>query len=261
MTGNALDLIGQVDVWVWQALAVFLRCGAVVALMPAFGERSVPMRVKLGLTMALTAVVAPGAPDAPLKSLIEVSIPFFLYFACAEAVTGLFLGLTLRLFVLVLQTAGSMAAQSTSLAQVLGGAAAEPLPAVGYVLVVGGLALAVMAGLHVDVARFLLASYDLVPVGRFPSVALVSEGGLAQVAGCFGLALSLAAPFVIASLLYNLTLGVINRAMPQLMVALVGAPVITCGALVTLMLCAPMILLAWREALMTFLANPAAMPR
>ncbi|MFC3118840.1 flagellar biosynthetic protein FliR [Jhaorihella thermophila] len=35
---------------------------------------------------------------------------------------------------------------------------------------------------------------------------------------------SLSAPFVIASLLYNLTLGAINRAMPQLMVTLVGAP-------------------------------------
>ena len=48
-------------------------------------------------------------------------------------------------------------------------------------------------------------------------------------AASFALALSLAAPFVIASLLYNVALGVINKAMPQLMVAFVGAPAITCG--------------------------------
>ena len=52
----------------------------------------------------------------------------------------------------------------------------------------------------------------------------VAEWGVARVGAAFALALGLAAPFVIAAVLYNLALGVINKAMPQLMVALVGAP-------------------------------------
>ena len=72
----------------------------------------------------------------------------------------------------------------------------------------------------------------------------------------FALAFTLAAPFVITSLVYNLALGVINRAMPQLMVAFVGAPVITFGAVFLLFLSAPLILSVWNAEFLAFLANP-----
>ena len=43
------------------------------------------------------------------------------------------------------------------------------------------------------------------------------ESCICQIAHSFGLAFALATPFVIASLIYNLALGVINRAMPRKM--------------------------------------------
>ena len=72
----------------------------------------------------------------------------------------------------------------------------------------------------------------------------------------FSLALSLAAPFAAASFVYNLALGAINRAMPQLMVAFVGAPAITAGALLILWAAAPEILARWGEAADLALIDP-----
>ena len=77
-----------------------------------------------------------------------------------------------------------------------------------------------------------------------------------QVAHAFELAFVLAAPFVLMSVLYNLALGVINKAMPQLMVAFVGAPVITLGGLFLLFLAAPTMLTVWMSGLDQFMANP-----
>ena len=85
--------------------------------------------------------------------------------------------------------------------------------------------------------------------------------GLRAVSHVFALGFTLAAPFVIASLVYNVTLGVINRAMPQLMVAFVGAPVITFGALVMLFAASPALLSVWLDAMGAFFANPAALRR
>jgi flagellar biosynthetic protein FliR len=48
--------------------------------------------------------------------------------------------------------------------------------------------------------------------------------------------------------------------MPQLMVAFVGAPVITLGGLVLLALSAPLMLGAWLRALDGFLAMPFGAP-
>ena len=162
---------------------------------------------------------------------------------------------------LALQTAGSIAAQATSLSQILGGSAAEPIPAMGYVLVVGGIALAIMSGLHVHAARFMVYSYEIFPAGSLPEARALSHWGTAHVGHAFSLAFLLAAPFVIASMIYNLALGVISRAMPQLMVAFVGAPVITFGGVFILFLAAPFMLSVWRDGLLDFLANPLALPQ
>ena len=99
-------------------------------------------------------------------------------------------------------------------------------------------------------------SYVLLPIGLFSDGSDVADWGLAQVAHAFELAFVLAAPFVLMSVLYNLALGVINKAMPQLMVAFVGAPVITLGGLFLLFLAAPTMLGIWLSALDGFMADP-----
>jgi flagellar biosynthesis protein FliR len=241
----------------WHGAMVFLRVSALVSLLPAFGDRSVPTRVKLGLSIAFTMIVAPAVSAIPAPNDLLSLVGF----AASEIGIGLALGFGIRMFVLVLQTAGSIAAQSTSLSQILGGAGVEPLPAMGFILVVGGVALAVMTGLHVRAATFLIASYDMLPFSTVPDGGEISQWGLQQVSQGFSLAFLLAAPFVIASVIYNLTLGVINRAMPQLLVAFVGAPVITFGGLFLLFASAPLMLSVWVDALAVFLQNPSGIAR
>lgn len=232
---------------------VFLRVGAMMALLPAFGEHSVPQRVRLVLTIAFTAITAPAVWDQlPPRPGIAALL--------AEAATGLLLGAGLRLLVMALQMAGTMIAQATSLAQIFGGMG-EPQPAVGHLLVAAGLALAVMAGLHVRVAELLILSYSVFPSGTLPAAADLAHWGVAGAGRAFALAFTLAAPFTIAALLYNLALGFINRAMPTLMVSFVGAPALSAGGLVLLALAAPMLLSVWQEALTGFLSNPFSVPR
>ncbi|TDL74205.1 type III secretion protein [Palleronia sediminis] len=253
MTGIA-DLIALVEAQSAGVLGTFLRVAALMALLPGFGERSIPVRVRLVLAIALTAVVAPAA--ANLYPVAPSGPGAALYLT--ETAAGLAMGAGLRILVHVLQIAATMAAQSVSLSQILGTQAADPQPAMGHVLVMGGLALAMTAGLHVKVVEFILRSYEILPAGRMPLASELAPWGIARVADSFGLAFVLAAPFVVTSLVYNLALGAINRAMPQLMVAFIGAPAITLGGLVLFAVTAPLLLSLWLAALDGFLANPAA---
>ena len=249
----AAEVLGLTQAMLAVGFAVFLRVGAAAALLPAFGERSVPVRLRLALALGFTVITAPAVlpvlpdlgPGAPWGRLVAT-----------EVIAGLALGAGLRLLVLALSTAGSMAAQATSLAQIFGGAAADPAPVIGHVLVISGLALACMTGLHVRLVELFVLSYQVMPAGTFPRPDDLLDWGLFRVGHAFSLAFGLAAPFVIASLVYNLALGVINRAMPQLMVAFVGAPAITAGALTILALASPLILEVWMAALGAFLADP-----
>ncbi|MCF8510061.1 MAG: flagellar biosynthetic protein FliR [Rhodobacteraceae bacterium] len=244
-----LDLIGLGQDFAVAALFVFLRIGAAMALIPAFGENSVPQRLRLFIALAFTAVVAPAAMPLMPKDpgLMATAV---------EIVAGLALGAAFRLFILALQTAGAMIAQATSLSQITAGAPPEPQPAVGHLLTAAGLALAVMAGLHVKVAAVLILSYSILPAGAFPNASDITEWGVWQIAQAFSLAFSLAAPFTIAALMYNLALGGINRAMPALMVSFIGAPALSAAGLVLLALLSPLLLGVWTGALAGFLDSP-----
>jgi flagellar biosynthesis protein FliR len=236
------------------AVLVFMRIGAIMALLPGFGEQAIPMRVRLGLTVAFTMVVWPLL--APELLAVDPTRPFVAMMVI-EAGVGLLFGLSIRLLVMALQFAGAIAAQSTSLAQIFGpNATPDPMPAMGNILMLAGVTLAVTAGLHVKAAVAMAESYAILPMGVPVSGADVAAWGMARVAQAFALGLSLAAPFVIAAFAYNLALGAINRAMPQLMVAFVGAPAITAGGILILLLAAPAILQVWTGRMDATLANP-----
>jgi flagellar biosynthetic protein FliR len=245
---NSLTGIGANLLWL--GLMVFMRVGSAMSLLPAFGEQAVPQRVRLVLALAFTVVVAPTvqiAPDPAKAGVVSLLI---------EVVIGLILGIGLRLFIFALQTAGAMAAQATTLSQMFGDAGPEPLPAIGNLLVMAGLAIAVATGLHVRAAELMILSYQILPAGHVPGAQDVARWGLSQISHMFSLAFCLAAPFTIAALLYNVALGIINRAMPALMVSMIGAPVLTAGGLVLMVLAVPLGLVLWAQALHGFLAAP-----
>ncbi|WOI56184.1 flagellar biosynthetic protein FliR [Palleronia sp. LCG004] len=239
------------------AFAVFLRVGAIMALLPGFGEQSIPVRVRLVIALAFTVITAPAiAPTLPSALLDRIGPAIG-----AEVVIGLSLGATLRLFVMALSIAGSIAAQSVSLAQILGGAGVDPQPAIGHIMVLSGLTLAIMMGLHIKIAQLIIYSYELMPPGQWPDAADMLTWGVDRVGKAFSLGFTLAAPFVIISMIYNLALGVINRAMPQLMVSFVGAPAITAGGLIVLAMSLPFVLQVWLSLMDQFIVDPTGAPR
>ncbi len=259
MLDGLAQILAQTSLNLAGVMLVFVRVAAVVALMPGFGEQAIPARVRLmaamGFTMVVWPMVEPNLPPispglAALGGLVVI-----------EAGIGFLIGISLRLMVMALQFAGSVAAQSTAISQVAGvGVTPDPMPAIGNILMLGGLTLALVTGLHIKAALAMASSYELFPLGTIPVAGDIAEWGIARVANVFAFGFTMAAPFVIASFAYNLALGAINRAMPSLMVAFVGAPLITAGALLILLLAAPAILGVWNERLDMVLANPMGMP-
>lgn len=249
-------------------MGVFVRIGAVAGLLPGFGERVISIRIRLIGAIAFTIIVWPVvmteaiasmgtvAGNGPISSSV-ISPISLIWFFLAEVTVGLSLGIAIRFFVFALQLAGTMAAQATAVAQIFGGGGMpDPMPAIGNILTIGGIAVALAAGLHIKATTAMIGSYSVLPFGVFPIAGDLASWGLLRASQAFELAFTLAAPFLIASLAYNVALGAINRAMPQLMVAFVGAPAITAGAIFFLFLAGPVGLLHWSGELDLAFAMP-----
>ncbi|MEL7463179.1 MAG: flagellar biosynthetic protein FliR, partial [Pseudomonadota bacterium] len=159
------------DAEVYALAGVFARIGAAVSLAPGFGETSIPVRIKLGAAVALTALAWPAvAPLASARPAPETAFDLG-FLIGAEAICGLALGLSVRMLIFALQYAGSIAAQATSVAQILGGGVTpDPMPALGALLTLAGIALALAAGLAEKLVAAIIASYAVLPYGALPIV-------------------------------------------------------------------------------------------
>ena len=108
----------RIDISLLPALAaafmlVFARIGAMVMLLPGFGEMTVPVKVRLAMALILTLILVPlhraqFQVDAGNLNAVGVLM-------VQEIVIGLVLGLTARVTISALQVAGSVIAQQLGL--------------------------------------------------------------------------------------------------------------------------------------------------
>ncbi|MGQ0680898.1 flagellar biosynthetic protein FliR [Bradyrhizobium sp.] len=219
----------RVDISVLPALAatfmlVFARIGAMVMLLPGFGETNIPTRIKLSIALLLTLIILPlhrTAYQVDMSSLTPL-----LVLMLHEIVVGIVLGATARVTLSALQVAGSVIAQQLGLGFVT---AIDPTQGqqgllIGNFLTILGLTLLFATDSHHLVIAALSESYRIFSPGEvFPSgdVAALATRAFAA---AFKIGLQLSAPFLVFGLVFNIGLGILARLMPQMQVYFVGVP-------------------------------------
>lgn len=208
----------------FQVLLVFARVGTALTIVPGFGERYVLARQRLLLGLLLSALVAPVAA-APIAAPPGEPARLFALVG-GEIAVGLFLGAVTRLAMAALHVAGTIVAFQSGLSAA---AMFDPNEA-GQGTLPGNLfsttALVVMfaSDLHHLLLRALAASYDRLPIGGGLPAADAVEVLTRLGDAALRTGLELAAPLVAASVLANLALGLLGRAMPALQVLTLAMP-------------------------------------
>ena len=224
------------------------RAGAAVMLLPGLGEAELPTFVRVGLALGLAALLLPGlAPAMPPAPADPVAVAGMV---AAELLTGLWLGWLARLLVQALPIAGQIASYMLGLSNVL-----QPDPALGAQTTalarLLGLAAPVVllaSGLYSLPVMALAGSYKLIAPGALVPAGDASELVVRAVAEAFGLALRLASPFVLASIVWHLALALLARAVPRLQVYALAMPGQILGGLVLVAALMATLIAAWQEA-------------
>ena len=219
----------RVDISLLPALAatfmlVFARVGAMVMLMPGFGESNIPVRIKLGIALLLTLIILPlhrSAYQIDLSSMASLGV-----LMVHEIVIGIVLGATARVTLSALAVAGSVIAQQLGLGFVT---AVDPTQGqqgviVGNFLTILGITLLFVTNLHHLVIAALHDSYQLFRPGEVPVVGDVAALVARTTTDAFRVGVQLAGPFLVFGLLFNVALGVLSRLMPQMQVFFVAMP-------------------------------------
>jgi flagellar biosynthetic protein FliR len=219
----------RVDISLLPALAatfmlVFARVGAMVMLMPGFGESNIPVRIKLGIALLLTLIILPlhrAAYQIDLTSMSSLGV-----LMVHEIVIGIVLGATARVTLSALAVAGSVIAQQLGLGFVT---AVDPTQGqqgvlIGNFLTMLGLTLLFATDSHHLVIAALNESYRIFSPGELLPSGDVAALATRAFAAAFKIGMQLSAPFLVFGLVFNIGLGVLARLMPSMQVYFVGVP-------------------------------------
>lgn len=249
MSQDAATLLATLPAWAFGFVLVMARVGGAMTLLPGLGEVDPPAMVRVGLALGVTALLLPG---------IEPSIPPFpqasMQAGCmigAEVITGVWLGWLARMLVMALPIAGQFIAYMLGVANVLQpdpelGGQATPIAqlfsrAVPVVILVSGLyamPLAALAG-----------SYRLVAAGTLLPAPDATQTAVAAVVKAFALAVQLASPFLLASIVWHVATGLLARLVPRLQVYFVAMPGQILGGIALLAALTTALLAAWEASI------------
>ncbi|HDG1690303.1 TPA: flagellar biosynthetic protein FliR [Kluyvera georgiana] len=221
------------DQWVsWLGLYFWplLRVLALIATAPILSERSVPKRVKVGLGIIITFVIAPSLPpvDVPLFSANA------LWLALQQILIGIALGFTMQFAFAAIRTCGEIIGlqMGLSFATFVDPGSNLNMPILARILDMLAMLLFLVFNGHLWLISLLVDTFHTLPIGGEPInsnafLALTRAGGMIFLNG-----LMLALPIITLLLTVNLALGMLNRMTPQLSVFVIGFPItLTVGIL------------------------------
>jgi flagellar biosynthetic protein FliR len=211
------------------------RILGLIAAAPLFGNRSIPARVKLGLAILLTIIVAPVIPPVPRIELVSLS---GLLIVMQQIIIGLAMGFAMRIVFAAIEFAGEVIGLTMGLgfATFFDPQTQGRSSAISQFLGLLAIMLFLASNIHVMLLAVLVESFTTLPIAGAP----MTGGGfyrLAEWGGrIFSAGTQLALPMVAALLITNMALGILTRAAPQLNLFAIGFPLtISVGFIVILL--------------------------
>ena len=212
---------------------IFCRIGACLMLMPGFSSPRVPPHVRLFLALAVTLALTPILLPTAEAVVTDASPATLLPLIVSELLVGALIGLLARFFFLALQTLANAMVMAIGFANLPGAPIeeADPSAAMVSLITLSAAVLVFLTEQHWEIFRALLASYGALP----PTEGFRVQFGLMQMADslseAFFLALRVASPFIIYSVVVNLAIGLMNKLTPQIPVYFISLPFIVAGGL------------------------------
>jgi flagellar biosynthesis protein FliR len=217
----------QLNVWLTSFLWPFVRILALIGTAPLFSQMAIPVRAKVGLGAFITLIVAPTIGAVPQATVFSAEGVLIIG---NQFMIGAALGMTMQIAFAAIDAAGEFIGQQMGLSFATlydpreGGNSAVISR---FLNTVAMLAFLVFDG-HLQMISALVSTFQTVPVATNVLGALQHAQGWRTVAGygttIFSTGLLLSLPVVAALLIANLSLGILNRAAPQIGIFQVGFP-------------------------------------
>ena len=230
----------QILAWLTPLLWPFLRVLALLSALPVLSQKSVPLRVKVGLALFIALAAQASLPAMPVVALDS---PAALLNVLQQVLVGATLGFAVRVVFAALELGGELIGLQMGLnfAGFFDPATASQGTASGRFFGTMVAFLFILGNGHLAVIAALVHSFEVFAVGDEPFAFLRNTQPQQWGTALFTLGLWIALPLVGMLLFVNLVLGVISRVAPQISVFSVGFPVTVSVGLIGMLVTLPLL--------------------
>lgn len=217
--------LAQLETWLGGLLWALGRVGGLCLVAPVLGSGVIPARIRVGLVVMLTLVLAPLAPAAvdPLSAAGVATM-------ASQVLVGAAVGFVLKLVFEAVAFGGELVGQGMSLgfAEVVnpGEGGSTPVLSQFYTVLVTLLFLALNG--HLRLIQLLADSFQTLPPGPLAIDAQGLHAVVMFATQLFAGAVRVALPAVTALLVVNVGFAAISRAAPSMNLFAVGFPITLC---------------------------------
>jgi flagellar biosynthetic protein FliR len=228
----------QIAAWVGFVFWPLVRVLAMIGTVPVLSHRSIPLRAKVAIGVAIALVLAPTIQTPALQATLDA---VFFEILVRNILVGVALGFAIRILFSGVELAGQMVGLQVGLsfAGFFNPEATDmDNPVANFVSLLVLLLFLAIDG-HLMVLYGLRQSFEVFPIAQPSSQALAFEAIAGLGAQVFSIALSISLPVLAVMLLINVVLGVMARVSPQLNLFAVGFPITLSAGMVVLFLFVP----------------------
>ncbi len=236
-------------------LMLFLRTTSLFVSAPMYSNQSIPGSVKIGLGVFMAFVLFPiTSAGAPLS---DRSFGELFLIALKEVLTGLSIGFAMQVIFAGVRYAGDMISfdMGFSMSTVFDAEHGTQFPVISEILYWFLLMIFLSVNGHHFMLEAVYMSYGAVPIGTL----FVGDAALASVASIiatmFIIAVKIAAPLLVSLFLANITLGILNKVMPQMNIFAVMFPLKISIGFIVLSATIPVIAFVFKKSLTAFEAS------
>jgi flagellar biosynthetic protein FliR len=206
-------------------MMVLTRISALFLVLPVFGWKIIPSRVKIAVVVLLAifhSTITPFAINTSETSVLEAIL-----LIANEATYGLSLGLVATVLFSAVKVSGRIVERQMGLAmaQILDPLTGENSQPLGSLLEMVFVIMFLNANGHHFLLSIISRSYETFPAGSIPTIPVLAGGVIKSGSALLSAGLRLAAPMLAAFLVLLIVLAVLARMVPEMNILFISLPV------------------------------------
>ncbi|MCP4724342.1 MAG: flagellar type III secretion system protein FliR [bacterium] len=202
----------------------FVRIATIIATVPVFGYSSIPMPIKIGLSLFIGWVLFPLIEAGDFLVPMEF-LPFFIL-VMKEVIVGLIIGLAANFLFVGIQMAGELIGvdMGFGIVNIIDPMSGEQVSLIGQYKYILSLLLFLIINGHHFLLNALRGSFQAIPLGTANFRGVITDQIVVLSTEIFKIAIQISGPALASLFLTTFVMGIIARTVPQMNIFIIGFP-------------------------------------